>query len=383
MKSSLKKPITTLTGLFAIGMIVGIATPAHALTWNGGPGVWNNTNANWSGTSVWAPGGLAQFPNSGAAIVTIGDNLNVGALQFNTVNSGPYTFSNSGGYTVDFTGAGISSATTNLQVINSNGAINFNNGSTAGDSSISIGNTGSVSFLNTSNAGTSNLTNSGSLTFANTSSASNSIIDNTGSLVFDNASTGGTTAISNGGFLDITAHAGPAGIGLGGGIGSLSIGSLNNLSGGQAGAIILGQNQLQIGGNFSLANIPQNSIDFTLNTPGTSGNIKLTGGALTSFTSSGAGKTDLLIEAANGGNGPVAAGTYTLIDWSGTNTVAPTTGDFVLGPLPYGVYSETLVVNGSTLQLIVVPEPSSLVMPFAAVLGMVWLRRRAARMAAV
>lgn len=324
-------------------------------------------NLNWDGgTSAWVAGGLAQFPNAGAAVVTIGDNLDIGTLDFNTAGSGPYTFNSTGGYTLDFTGAGIITSTANVQVVNSNGFINFNNSASAGNSTIQVSSSGEVHFLGTSSAGTAVITNSGGLlSFEGGSSAAGASIDNSGILEFHDTSTGGTANISNGGFLDISGNAG-----------TVTIGALNNSSGGLAGAVILGLNKLQLTGDLTLSTIPQNLLDFTLDTPSTSGTISLTAGS--NFFGSDDGQVDINLSAL----GPVAAGTYTLIDWTGSTATGVDLLDFGLtGPLPAGLSGATLVINGSQLQLVAVPEPATLAMPLVAALGMLWLRRRTARMA--
>lgn len=364
MNPSHKHPFKSLTGAIALSLFVGSAVSAQALTWNGGTGTWDNVTANWSGASVWVAGGLAEFPNTGAAIVTIGDNLDIGTLSFSTVNSGPYTFNNALGYTIDFTGSGISSATSNVQMINSNGIINFKNSASAGDSSIQISSNGAVNFLDTSSAGSSLITNSGQLTFQSGSTAGSATIDNPGILEFSGTASGGTASISNGGFLDISGNTS----------GVVTIGSLSNSSGGISGAVILGQNELQIAGNLTLSTVAQNLLDFTLDTPTTSGTISLSPG--NTFFGANTGEVDINLSSI----GLVTAGTYTLIDWTGSTATGVDLSDFALvGPLPAGISGATLVINGSQLQLVAVPEPATMAMPLVAALGMLWLRRRTAR----
>jgi hypothetical protein len=371
MKSSLKLLSTSISSVIALGFLAGASNTVHALTWDGGSAVWNNTNLNWNGgTAAW-DGTTAVFQNTGAATVTIGSDLSIGALDFSTVGSGPYTFSNTA-HTMTFTGAGISNSggTANVQVLSGNGTIIFNSGSSAGDSSISVSTTGALSFNGTSSAGTAVITNSNDLNFNNSSTASNSVIDNTGNLFFNDTSStgvGSTASISNGGTIDITNHTG-----------TVKIGSLNNVSGGLAGLVVLGQNKLQLSGGLTLANVAQNGLDFTIATPSTSGTIFINPGNF--ITSLGTGLVDITFTSA----GPAVAGTYTLIDWTGSTNNGVDLSDFnLVGPLPEGLNPAThLAIVGSQLQLVAVPEPSSLIMPMAGVLGMVWLRRRATRVVA-
>ena len=85
----------------------------------------------------------------------------------------------------------------------------------------------------------------------------------------------------------------------------------------------------------------------------------------------------------NVNTGSVVPGTYTLIDWTGFSAPNVDINDFVLaGALPTGLSPSThLEIQGTTLVLVAVPEPATFVMPLVAALGMLWLRRRSARVA--
>ena len=374
MKSSLKLLSTSISSVIALGLLTGLSTEAQAVNyiWDGGSGTWDNgVTGMWNGGATWTNGitSVAQFTSS-TGTVTIGSNLTIGALQFSGATTS-YTFDNSGGNTLDFSGAGISSTTVSVQLISSTGAINFNNSSSAGDSTITVSNLGSLNFLGSSTAGGASLSiNVGDVTFSGSSTAATSIIDNQGNLYFNGTSSGGTATVSNGGNLVLSGNTS----------GLVTMGSLTNSSGGSAGGVVLGDNRLSLSGGLTLASLPNNGLYFELNTPLTSGNIKLTGGSFNGPTGTG----QVLINLDDNVNtGSVVPGTYTLIDWTGFSAPNVDINDFVLaGALPTGLSPSThLEIQGTTLVLVAVPEPATFVMPLVAALGMLWLRRRSARVA--
>jgi len=373
--------------LIALGFSAALPLAAQAqLTYfdpqSGGTGEWNLTVPNWNaGTSTWIQNANALFNGPGST-VTIGyinltpaDNLQIGTLAFGAA-AGSYVFDNSSGAQLDFNGGGITTATAAPQTFNSSGDINFNAGASAGTATIQINNSGNLTFAGAgATAGTSTLTNGSTLTFASGSSAGGSSITNLGVMLLNGTSLGGTATVQNGGLLDISGHTGT--VTLGPLTNSATIPGPDQLSG----AITLGLNKLQLSNGFSLATTPnsgQNLLGYTLDTPSTSGTITLLGGT---FTGSDTGRTDITLSSA----GPVADGTYVLIDWSAGSASGVDLSDFsIVGGLPPGLSpsSHLAFANGNTqLVLIAVPEPATLAMPLTAILGMVMLRRRLARLA--
>jgi hypothetical protein len=376
MKSSLKLSFASAATVLAVGIMTVLPTSAHAdYVWSVGDGIWDTATSNWTGDGTeWAngPGSTAFFNGGGTPTITIGESLDIGALQFGS-SAGSYTFDNNSGYALDFTGAGISSATANAQLVSSNGVITFKNSASAGDSTILISSSGEVTFQNTATAGTSAIVNVGQLNFGGGSTAGAAAIDNQGGSVnFVGAASGGTATLLNGGFLDLTAST----------AGTVTLTSLTNSSGGYSGAVLLGTNTLQLSGGLTLSGtaIPLNKdlLDFGLVTPGTSGEIKLTGGTFYGASTNG-------VEITLSSPGPVTAGTYTLIDWTGLTASGVDLGDFYLDPaqLPaLGLLPSThLEIQGQTLVLVAVPEPATFAMPLVGALGLIWLRRRNTRLA--
>ncbi len=372
MNSSSKLLTTSISSILAIGLLAGAPSTAQALIWNdaGPTNVWSfgiPANNNWlPGNVDWVQGGAADFTGAGET-VTIGTNLTIGSLNF--IGAGPYTLDNNTGSTIDFTGTGITATGSPGQVITSVGAINFKNSSSAGNSQITVTNAGDLTFQDTSSAGTASLAiNSGTVSFQGASSAGSAFIDNQGILEFSGSASSTAATVTNGGFFDISLNTS----------GTVTLGSLTNSSGGSSGGVVLGDTQLILSGGLTLGAFPGNLLDFELNTPGTSGTILITGGA---FTGAGTGEVNIgLSDLVSPGT--ITQGTYVLIDWTGFAAPGVDLADFVLGPLPAGLTPASyLDIQGSTLVLIAVPEPATFAMPLVAALGMLWLRRRNARVA--
>lgn len=304
---------------------------------------------------------------SDLAVNPVPPSFDIGTVSFAT-GAGSYTINNVG-FTLDFTGTGISNSTANTQTFSNGGTINFKNSASARD-------------IASPGVGTIAISNEGTLNFLDTSTAGGAVITNTGTLILGDTASGGSASISNGGILDLSGNtednitfevvpgtAGPQTLG--------SLTNTNNLVGGDPGFIKLGKKTLTVGNVTLASGLGTQSINFTLDEPGaSSGKIVLT--PLSTFSGSLNGEVDINLSSF----GPVTPGTYTLIDWTGSTASGVNIEDFVLDTdnLPAGLLpSSHLIINGSTLQLVAVPEPSSLMMPVAAVLGMVWMRRRAAR----
>ncbi|MGB8170437.1 MAG: hypothetical protein WCF18_23240, partial [Chthoniobacteraceae bacterium] len=263
-------------------------------------------------------------------------------IQFSgpPLSAGPYTISN-GPWTLDFNGAGISNASSNVQVIASSGVVNFNNSSSAGVSTITLSNSGAVNFNNTSTAGGANLSiNSGQISFAGNSTAATSTINSSGILEFLGNSLGGSANVTSGGTLDISGHAG-----------NLTLASLTNESpAGNAGAVIVGANKLQLSGGLTLAAFPGNLLDFTLFTAANSGEI-IVGGPFT-----GAGASQVIINITPGA-ASLTSSVYDLVDWTAGSATGVDLTDFVLTSSAGYTSGYALQINAKKLQLVKTAVP--------------------------
>lgn len=387
MKSAQSATFSKIASLFALALLGASSVPVNGqFVWSGGPGTWDNEAGNtvWNTPTAagvatgWVGGSasVAIFNNNGAANVVIGDNLEIGALQFNTVNSGPYTFLNNGGWTIDFTGAGISSISNNTQVVSSDGIINFSgNNTTAGNSRISVTNNSSLNFLNTATtggatAGSATITNTstvsfnGDVNFATVGpTAGNATINNSGIVEFVGKAQGGTATIVNtiNGLLNLEGT-------------TLSTVTLGSLTSGPGSGVVVGKTTLQLG-ELSLITSADYAdyIDFTLesNSVGTGGTIVLNAGG--EFDTSGivAGKeVEIRLTYTPG---QVLAGTYDLIDFSAATSFGSVDlSDFKLASLP-PYAGATLAINSNKLQLVVgahsVPDGGSTLLLLGAVVG--------------
>ena len=107
-----------LTAVVFTGVLLLSICPALAVVWDGGPGVWDTTNAHWDGGGTWAQGGDAMF-SAPAGIVTLGEDITAGAI---TVDAMTYTIdlggknltANSVAVTANVTGPGTLIANSSL-----------------------------------------------------------------------------------------------------------------------------------------------------------------------------------------------------------------------------------------------------------------------------
>jgi len=98
--------------------------------------------------------------------VTIGADLQIGAISFGAA-AGSYILANSGGRTMDITGAGISSASAAAQKISSNSVLTFHAGASAGPATMTIDSNGDMTFTGSgATAGSAHLINSGQSEFS-------------------------------------------------------------------------------------------------------------------------------------------------------------------------------------------------------------------------
>jgi PEP-CTERM putative exosortase interaction domain/autotransporter-associated beta strand repeat len=196
---------------FALPLAILAAVPLHAQS------VWQaTTNKNWSTSGNWSSGvpnsdtAIAQFGATSQPDVNITGTLTVDRIEF-TANAPAYTFAHKNGSTLTFAGAGIvnsSSATQTFDLKANNAAaarIVFTNSASAGNAAIAAQGTssyaGAIDFLNTSSAGTAQLTldKYGSATFDESATAANAKItiqNNGGSVTFKSASTAASADIT-------------------------------------------------------------------------------------------------------------------------------------------------------------------------------------------
>jgi hypothetical protein len=321
-----------------------------------GSGTWDNSTANWAtGSSgpaenTWDGTG-AIFQGTGGTVTT-GDTLSIGSATF---NAGGYTLDNED-QTVSVTGAGLISNVAGTAVTNQSN-LNFLNSSSAsaGTSPVAISGAGNIQFEDSSNAGTANITTTGNLSFQGTSSAA-------------------SANITNDGTVDISGLTSS----------SISMGSLASSS-----AVLLGNKTLNVVGALSLDGngglYNGAEFNFTLGTTsalvnaGSEVNLDApnTGGGTGEENPASGYQTDIDITAGAG----FKDGTYALINvTSGDLSLS----DYTLGDSPF---DETLVAAGSYLKLgdggqqldlVAVPEVSSILIPILGAAGLFWLRRRGA-----
>ncbi|WP_454620908.1 autotransporter domain-containing protein [Bradyrhizobium cenepequi] len=179
---------------------------AQDATWTGPGTTWSDP-ANWSTGSV--PTGVATF--SGATptniLVFAGPASNVDAIQF-TSGAAAYSFlfGPLANTQLNINGTGIIDNSANIPTFTvlATSQINFNNGSSAGDAAFNTAYNGGFSdgalhFNNSSTAGTATITNGGVTAFLDTSTAGNAAITNASTLRFQGRATGGNATIANSG----------------------------------------------------------------------------------------------------------------------------------------------------------------------------------------
>src|SRR5258708_2136965 len=204
-------------GYFGITVLSAVALlpiAAHSVenTWNAVPGTNDfNRTTNWTPAAI--PTDIAAFNTSTQTSINITADVALNQFQFN-LGASAYSF------TVDrvltFNGVGIINPTSNAQTITtSNGAVTFNNASTAGNATINV-NAGILSFNDNSTADHSTIIvgSSGQAQFSSNASSANARIINNGATVAINVN-------SSLGSIE--------GIGAFGLLGKLTVGS-NNLS---------------------------------------------------------------------------------------------------------------------------------------------------------
>jgi|GEM_PF-4662438 len=349
MKLSLLSP-KTVSALTLLGLLTGLPTSALAITqtYSNGSLVWDGSTTNWTG-GLWNNSVLgtdAVF--SGATeTVAIGNDLSGGVLNIGSISV-------------------------------SGGAITLDN---------SLGN--SIAFQNSG-------ASSGSVT-----------INNVAGVQLNNGAQLGNVAVNNGGTILVSGSA------------ATSLGNVNNFNG-FAGGITAGTSNLTVGSltlsNADPSTFGQNTLSFTLpSQPNTSPSGQITVSGVFTVPTSFADATPFRNSLVDGGpilnDGPVViaisginitglplAPSYTLIDWGAPGNLAAAGPGFSGGSLTTANVNQyfsldlsnasgvnlsaatRLEVQGNTLVLVAVPEPATVAMPLAACLGLLVLRRRAARM---
>jgi hypothetical protein len=152
-----------LLGSSALCLASALPAAAQDATWSSTPGSGDyNAATNWTPTAV--PTGTAFFGTTTGSAVTFSTDITVGGWTFDP-GASAYSFTNTG-QSLSFTGAGIDIQGGSAAITNSDGgSLTFNNTSTAGSAAIT--NTSGTSF------------NGGILIFNNTSTAGSATITTT------------------------------------------------------------------------------------------------------------------------------------------------------------------------------------------------------------
>jgi autotransporter-associated beta strand protein len=210
---------TALTG----AAVLTTYAVAQDATWKTNPNTsWFGDSSNWSTNTV--PTGVASFGQSTISSIINDNDRSIGTIQFNA-DARAYNFSFYGGSTFTFTGGGIVNNGSQAQIIEvQNVNLLFQNSASAGNNLITYrlnSSLGKIEFSGTSTAGSANFTSifSGQLVFKDTASGGTAALTGDSSTVLDisGLTSGGTT------------------------IGSIAGG----------GSVVLGFNQLAVGGNNS------------------------------------------------------------------------------------------------------------------------------------
>jgi autotransporter-associated beta strand protein len=188
--------------------------------------------ANWSGGAV--PNGTATFGTSTITSLTIGSSRTVGTWIFSP-GASDYTITVDGEAAFQFLGDGIVVNGGSVALDINSSFVRFGNTSSAGTATINVNN-GSLSFAQTASAGSAFITSDGEIDFRNGSTAGNATLTNSigGIVYFRASSSGGTARFINNGEIDVSDRTAF----------NITMGSIEG-----SGTIYLGSSNLEVGGN--------------------------------------------------------------------------------------------------------------------------------------
>src|SRR4051794_7521585 len=170
----LRRTVALLLATTALG-----STSAHAVdgTWIGGGDEWTDPT-HWS-SNPQLPDGTATFTINEPTAVQSNGIVSIGTVQFTAApNAQAYTITANDIFLVN--GSGFVNNSTNTQTFNTTASTIFQNSSSAsgGSNVMTHVNPGSISFQDSSTAGTAVITNNGALQFSGTSTAAGAQITN-------------------------------------------------------------------------------------------------------------------------------------------------------------------------------------------------------------
>ena len=341
LRSVTRRSIAVLLATTALGVV-----SAHALD-----GIWTGAGSNeWTDGTNWTsnpnvPDGVATFTNTGPANLNSSGLVNIGSVVFTaTPNAQAYTINTSDVFVVN--GAGISNNSTKTQTFNVGSSMVFTNASTASGGSGAVTynvSGGSMSFNDTSTAGTATIVNNGIVQFNNSSTAgSANITNNVGMDFFDNASAGSATignAASGTMTFNNTATAATATI--------TNAGTLQFNNSSTAGSATITTNN---GGTTTFSSTSTGgSARFITNSGGTFDISGLTTSGMTAGSIEGAGSYVLGAKTLTTGSNNLSTQVDGVISGTGGGLTKVGTGKLTLTGI--NTYTGATVVNGGTLAL--------------------------------
>ncbi|KJC56306.1 autotransporter [Bradyrhizobium sp. LTSPM299] len=341
LQSVTRHSIAVLLATTALGVV-----SAHALD-----GIWTGASSNeWTDGTNWTsnpnvPDGVATFTNTGPANLDSSGLVNIGSVVFTaTPNAQAYTINTNDIFVVN--GVGISNNSTNTQTFNVGSSMVFTNSSTASGGSAPVTynvSGGSMSFTDTSTAGTATIVNNGIVQFNNSSTAGSANITNNLAMdFFDNASAGSATignAASGTMTFNNTATAATATI--------TNAGTLQFNNSSTAGNATITTNN---GATTTFSGTSTGgSARFITNAGGTFNISGLTSGGMTAGSIEGAGSYVLGAKTLTTGSNNLSTQVDGVISGTGGGLTKVGTGTLTLTGI--NTYTGATIVNGGTLAL--------------------------------